>query len=431
MKKFSHRQAFIAFIGALLSAYLIYHYVDVRSGFLREPSFCSISAAFDCDRVAKSSYSQFLGVPVAGWGMMFYLGYLLLILLGEGKSPSPEEEKKNRLRLAGLRFALATSTIPVTIALALISKLYIQTMCLMCVLLYFVNIALFFLALNDPERKDEAGNIAPEATLASGLGELFSLLFPFSSSAVRRWPLMGFVVSEVAFVLLLPTVFYEGFLKPQGSEMANRAAAQYGFEKWKSSPFVELPPFEGEGSAQPDLIRGPESAKVTVVEFSDLECPACHNYAPYIWDALHKYGDKVRFVFKNFPIDMSCNRVIQVEKHKYACTAASMAVCIQAEKNEKVWKFIEGAFSLENFNLDELQKVFSTLGVNQKAYEECMAAGRGLQKVKSDIEYAVKINLNSTPGIYVNGRILQVPPRHFAGVLGLIIEDVEKGSPRL
>lgn len=418
MKSYSLRESLIAFVGAVISAYLVYHFVDVTNSFIREPSFCNISSSFDCDKVAKSKYSVFLGVPVASWGMMYYLGFMLLGLFG-AKSRDEDNEVLKRRR-AGLRFALASLTLPVTIGLAILSKLYIQTLCLMCMMLYLVNVVIFLLALRDPER---AGG--EEGSLFSGFKELFLSLNPAASSSVRRWPLFGFVASEVALVLILPTVFYENYLKPEAKEAALRIAVKTAVEQWNSTPAVKLPEFGKNGTDGPDMIRGLDSAPVTILEFSDLECPACHAYAPYVWETMEKYPGKLRLVLKNFPIDKACNRVITEVKHLHACYAASNAICIQKQNADAAWKYVEETFHSDTVDPPTLEKIISGLPVDKNQLKQCVDSGEGLVKVKSDVELALSININSTPSFYVNGRQLAVSPKQFVYAIGLILQQLE------
>lgn len=92
-----------------------------------------------------------------------------------------------------------------------------------------------------------------------------------------------------------------------------------------------------------DHIRGSVSAPVTIVEFSDLQCPFCGRFHPTLQKALQEYGDKVRWVYKHFPLDSI---------HAQARPAAEAAECIAEQKGDDgFWKFTDGVFK----NQDRLE----------------------------------------------------------------------------
>ena len=426
MNRYSVRLAFISLVGAVVSGYLVFHYAEMRSGVSVEPSFCSISPAFDCDRVAKSEYSHFLGIPVASYGLVYYLGFLTYLLLGlRGAEPadSPEAAARRR-RLSAAHFFISSLSLPITVALFLISKLLIGALCLMCMVLYAVNIALFAVSACAPDRERQGLK-----TWLAGFAEAVSVVNPASTAAIPRTILILFLSLEISFALRLPILFRDYWILPNAAKLQDRAVLMVGLKKWRDMPSVKLPEFSDKEGFTLDVAYGNPQAKVTLVEFSDLECPACHNMAPFVESALERYKDKVRFVFKHFPLDMACNSLIQVEKHRYACQAARMAICAGTEGRDALWKFVSAAFRLTTVDTEHLSAIPAEIKLDRDRFQKCMTTDESLARVKADVQLGLDLGVYSTPTIYVNGKALQGPGKFLPGVLGLIIEETEKGVP--
>ena len=92
--------------------------------------------------------------------------------------------------------------------------------------------------------------------------------------------------------------------------------------RWEQAPTRDIPIEAGR-----DFILGPEDARVTLVEFSDFECPYCRNAANGVHDIMEKFDGDVRLVFKNFPLDVACNQQMKEPMHRLACKAATLAWC--------------------------------------------------------------------------------------------------------
>lgn len=145
--------------------------------------------------------------------------------------------------------------------------------------------------------------------------------------------------------------------------------------------------------------KGPQDAKVTVVEFTDFQCPYCKKAHQAIADNLFKtYGDKVRLVFKHFPLGM----------HNWAEPAAVAAACVQKLKPEAFWKVTDGIFAmqgdlkLENVK-EKLANLAASAAVNRKKFEACYDKQETLETVKKDTAEGDDLGVNSTPTLIVNG----------------------------
>jgi protein-disulfide isomerase len=150
--------------------------------------------------------------------------------------------------------------------------------------------------------------------------------------------------------------------------------------------------------------RGPVDAKVTVVEFSDFECPFCAR----AWEVFEKevypqYGDKVRFVFKQMPL---------TQIHPFSEDAAVASMCALQQGNDQFWKLYNGLFAKQNeLNKENLpakvEEIAAAAGLDVPKLKECLQARKGLDAVKADQQEAAAVGVTSTPTFFVNGRRVQ------------------------
>jgi protein-disulfide isomerase len=144
---------------------------------------------------------------------------------------------------------------------------------------------------------------------------------------------------------------------------------------------------------------GPADAKVTVVEFSDFECPHCRTLSQTLKTLVPKYP-QVRFVFKNFPL---------TQIHPWAMTAALAGRCAFQSSEDAFWKMQDSIFqqqdliSTENV-YDKLADFAATAGLNREEFRACLAAPEAQKSVESDIQMGKALNITSTPTVFVNGR---------------------------
>lgn len=142
---------------------------------------------------------------------------------------------------------------------------------------------------------------------------------------------------------------------------------------------------------------GKDSAKVTIVEFSDFQCPFCSRGANTVTEIKKKYGNKVKIAFKHFPLPM----------HKEAMPAAEASMCVNEQGVDKFWKFHDLAFKNQE-KLDEasLEKYAKESGADVKKYGDCVKAKKYAEFVRKDMEYGETIGVKSTPTFFINGQLV-------------------------
>ena len=145
-------------------------------------------------------------------------------------------------------------------------------------------------------------------------------------------------------------------------------------------------------SVDDDPSRGPANAPVTIVEFTDFQCPACAAMHPVIEEVLKSYGDKVRFVVRDFPLD----------RHENARKAAEAANAANAQG--KFFEYIALLFKRQNaLDVPSLKKYATEIGLDRAKFDAALDRGMYQAEVKRDIEDAEMYGVGVTPTIFVNG----------------------------
>jgi protein-disulfide isomerase len=149
--------------------------------------------------------------------------------------------------------------------------------------------------------------------------------------------------------------------------------------------------------------RGPKDAKVTIVEYSDFQCPFCARvYTTFETEVLKEYGDKVRFIFKNYPL---------TSIHPWAEDAAVASECAFQQGNDQFWAMYDALFSKQaEINKDNFRErakaIAQEAGMDAAKLQECLEARATIDAVKADESEATALGINSTPTFFVNGRRL-------------------------
>jgi protein-disulfide isomerase len=143
-----------------------------------------------------------------------------------------------------------------------------------------------------------------------------------------------------------------------------------------------------------DPVLGPAEAPITIIEFSDYECPYCQKWHLEVWPALQaEYGDQIRLVYRDFPL---------TSLHSNAMPAAAAANC--AREQEMYWEYNELLFDMKlNLGKSTYTHYAEELGLDLGAFTECLDSGRHVDEVEADYEYAVNLGIRSTPTFFVNG----------------------------
>lgn len=185
-------------------------------------------------------------------------------------------------------------------------------------------------------------------------------------------------------------------LDPQ--EQARIRQALLVFLRRKADIRITLPNLEPPilaVSTQGHPAIGPDAAPVTIVEFSDFQCPYCQQSVQVLKELRHVYGDKIRLVYRDYP----------GPNHPYARQAAQAAQC--AGEQGKFWEYHDLLFERQKPGQGwDFAVLARELGLQQRAFEDCLHSGRFGDEITKDLQEGLRLGITSTPTFLVNGRPL-------------------------
>ncbi len=417
-----------------------------------------------CDEVARSSWSSFAGLPVAAYGVLFYLALAIALAIA---LVGPAELRET---LAGLAFVALALGLLVDLGLLGVQALAIRAYCALCILTYALSAGALLallparagaLALRAALARSD-GRLAlggwALATLATAGGVLASEATLAGRAAARQTHLLGAPIAASAVPAATPVTPAAptpsaGSPPPAGAAPAGAAGAPaqpHDASYWqqraqqlqetlddprKLETYFEQKAQHEYDTAQPVAIdlsdtpaRGPASAPVKVVEFSDFLCPYCRSLAAALAQFVPQAGGRVVVYFKNFPLDATCNTRLPQSTHPGACNLALGAVC--AQRQGKFDAYHDKVFSseLRNPQPADVVRLAGEAGLNALALQGCLEDPKTRQTLAAQIAQANTLKVSATPTLYVNGKKL---PRINDFVAVVDKEARKKGFPPL
>jgi protein-disulfide isomerase len=391
---------------------------------------------------------------VAAWGLAFYLSIALLLLLALIGPP-------------GLAWPLSlvaagalVSALLVDLVLLAVQAFSIRAFCWLCVLTYVLG-ALALAALWPARRASAAAGAAlaaPEGRLALAgwiTGALAILAFVLATNltlghraAHRQARLLGApapapptLPSPEAAPHAVPTPAATG----PAAAQTPQDAAYWRAEAAKLQSTIDDPAkleayFAARAQREYDTAKvetidlanltakGPPSAPVTVVEYSDFLCPFCRNLAAALTQFVPQAGGRLAVYFKNFPLDNTCNPKLTRAVHPGSCTLALGAIC--AQNQGKFEAYHDRVFSSEPHNPQaaDVVRLAGEAGLNAAAMEGCLDDPQTKATLAAQIAEANRLGVSSTPTLYINGKKL---PRLNDFVAVVDREAQKQGHPPL
>ncbi len=155
---------------------------------------------------------------------------------------------------------------------------------------------------------------------------------------------------------------------------------------------VLLSPPRVQVAYDPKRLRGNPKAPVMIVEFSDYQCPYCHQAEPTVKTLLAKYGDKVSFSYRDFPL---------ASIHQNAMIAAEASRC--AEEQGKFWEYHDQLFTASSLEKNSLIEYARNLKLDDKQFESCLTTEKYKADIDKDELEGRNAGVNGTPGFFING----------------------------
>ena len=389
---------------------------------------CEESSTVNCDLVNTSEWSEFLGVPIALYGIPTYLllGFLAVVGL----------IRKTR-RPLGYAFSISILTVIYSIFLFYISKVELHFVCLWCLRMYGVNFAAFVLlwlaARSSPVVlvTDTRRDFLRWPPLLWATVAVFVVVTGVSVGIQKayRAHLMG---AEEA---PLPEVKASSRVTKVGGE--TMAEDQPGTVPVKSWSVKTEDGNVGTLTLRPDDIwKGNPKADVVLVEFADFECGFCKRFSSELKRFYEAYGDKVLMVFRFYPMDPTCNPGVKNRRHRHACLAAKAGIC--AREQRKFWAFHDLVFKNQHkLDLPALRQYADRAGLDLTQFDACMRSQEAAAKVHQHGVDGKNLDIHGTPRLYINGkrymgpRTAEAVARQVEKLLGTTPEEARKTAAAL
>jgi protein-disulfide isomerase/uncharacterized membrane protein len=358
------RFALLSLLGMGVSIELTRIHVFVHT----DPSYhsvCAMSEGVNCETVAVSPYSVFVGLPVSVWGLVGYLlmGGLALWSLG-----------KRRLHSTwpiGLLLVLTAFSVATSAVLAYISATRIDSFCLFCMGSYGINAGLLIVSL-----------------------------VAWRRTGARIWELlMGDVKALIARPVVLAVLTLVGVMT-LGSLLA------FIPSYWKTLGWSDLSNLASGADESGHHWTGAQSPRLMIVEFSDYECPHCRAAHKAMRLLAAKHPERIRLVHRHLPLDMACHPGLGRPFHARACLFAEAAEC--AGVQGRFWEMNDALFSIqETVKTEDVDPVELAvrLGLNRSDFKRCLEGNATADRVAVDVRESMQKRLTGTPSFLVGERL--------------------------
>ncbi len=195
---------------------------------------------------------------------------------------------------------------------------------------------------------------------------------------------------------LLPRikVFLKENLKKKALEKwLDQETSKYKVEVYFKKP--QRPFFDVKVGDSPFM--GGKEAKVTIVAYTDYQCPFSKKGSEIIKEIGNSYGDKVKIVHKDFPLPF----------HSKAKVLAEGALCANEQSNSNFWKFYYKIFQDQTIGSEEqLKNISKEIGLDSEKFSKCLGSRKYSSKIEDEINEAIKLGVKSTPTFFINGKII-------------------------
>jgi protein-disulfide isomerase/uncharacterized membrane protein len=383
---------FSGFAALATHFYLSKHYFELHLGLSSGAAICNLNNTFNCDAVSASKFSTLFGMPIAIWGLATQIILVLFTLtFGLGLS-------SDRSRIGRYTFFLSFFIALTSVVMGGISMMFLGTYCLFCMVAY----ALSFIHLYCSWSLQSASP--------------FSLLGKDIIAAVTNFKWVGL---SVASIIPLAFLFNNMFLDHYGGSLL-KDTIESSFAGWQGAPQNN---FTNEG-----LVKGPEAARMTIVEYADFLCPHCKHAVPGL-KVFTESHPNVRMIFKAFPLDGTCNASTEMPKGDGTrCLLAKTVWC--AEKlAKKGWPVYEKIFEQQEEyhgsgkQTELLKALLAENDLDSAAMETCRNSEETHKSIVAQSQEGLNAKIEGTPSIFVNGKFLS--RGHLLPVLQRVYDSLE------
>jgi len=395
LKKYINSMLLLSVSGVLISGLLLYqHYFpDFEMGFLS----CGKGFSNPCIAVGQSNYSMIFGIPVAAFGLLYFILIAFLILIADYA-----QDKYYKI-LCGLLFPLILAGLISDVILGII-MIKIGELCSLCVSTYVINILLFIMLFLFIKKYFNINNIK------ESLGDFFK---PADSDEKASLSLSILFAFFLAFAIFTSANIVKMKSGPAKTPESQKSKLLTNFFSQKQEQ-IDFP--------QSNLTIGKSDAKVKIYIFNDFLCSACYKLYQIEKFIVAKYKNKVQIIYYHYPLDSTCNKYVDDSVYPNSCLASqSMYAAAEAGFFEEYfythfsnYSNYHDGFEKVNIdsNLSQTVKQFKIKPELNLKFETAMQNGSVKNQISAHIEFAEKIKIEATPTLVIAGRkVVGVPPR--------------------
>lgn len=233
-----------------------------------------------------------------------------------------------------------------------------------------------------------------------------------STTHPRRWlRRLGCGAGIFLLVVALLFVILVWSLYRQKNQSPTSKSAKLGFTA--TDVASTTPTSSAPIATDDDPSVGPKEARITIVEFSDFECPFCKQAFPIIRELMVKYGDRVRFIHRDFPI---------TQIHDKAQKAAEAGEC--ADEQGKFWALHDKIFQYAPaIAVSDLKRYAQETGLDTARFNACLDNAQFAAEVQQDFQDGVALGVRGTPTWFINGKKVEgvIPRESFIKLLDQLL----------
>lgn len=222
----------------------------------------------------------------------------------------------------------------------------------------------------------------------------------------------------------------QGRLQGRSLEMLQPAIRQFLIEQQQEALLAELTeelaaersvsrhlqPFRANLETEGHPTFGPGNAPVTLVEFSDFECPYCRGFWETIERVKSEYEGSVKLVYRQFPLR---------QIHPNAQKSAEASLC--AEEQGQFWQLHDLMFAeQQSLTVPDLKEKAERLGMDAAAFSACLDSGKYFDQVEADLQAGARMGISGTPALFVNGRPVEGGAVPFESIAEIIDDELER-----
>lgn len=359
----------LAIAGIALSVKLAMIYYVANFDKYALSSFCSINDFIDCDGAARTTLSQFLGIPLAYWGLFFYLIVLFLTFVDKLKNIKFLkflEVFKNPNAYIG---ALGVVSFIVAIVLACMSLFKIHKLCILCFITYFVDLVIAL--------------VATDGKFKNIIESFKSTFFDFIAGAKKY--------TKTCITLIILTA---AFLCYSGISLnfVPHIKQRNSILKYRK---IKFNPYRVKGNT-----LGNENGDVVIELYSDYVCPLCYIHNIMLHQAVKEFPN-IKVIHHNYPFDKVCNPYINYTMHPNACFMSKAALA--ARKQGNYWEMSSLLYENQPKKLEDVIKLSDELGFNRDEFVRDFESEEITKELSEELDNAANLNIDATPTMYING----------------------------